>query len=126
MDYEARLSECGTFLIVTAADDLLLDSALELMREIAANLAEHKLERLLLDVSHVDVDPAIGDQYWFAQAFAETGIPPSARIATYAGERARDHLFVELALRNTGVEVRVFGVYDDAVSWLKDEEGLPR
>src|SRR5438045_7590265 len=108
----------GRYLAANVSGPYSLQGMRELIDQIAEESANRKLERVLVDVSHMTGDAPNMERYQYAQYAAERLHRDVRKCAACAGSGQRVEPFTEVVAQNRGLQLRVFGERAEAVGWL--------
>ena len=118
MDYEIKLSDDKTFIIINVKKSLTPDIALVFTKESIELAAKHQISCFLIDVRGIENDWGVSKTYKFAQELGKYGRQRLDKVALLIDQEDRSHSFLETAVINQGYNNHLFTDYDEAVAWF--------
>jgi hypothetical protein len=113
----------GRYLAANVSGPYSLQGMRELIDQIAEESAKRRLERVLVDVSHMTGDAPTVERYQYAQYAAARLHRDVQKCAACAGSGQRLEPFTEVVAQNRGLQLRVFRERAEAVGWLTADTG---
>ncbi|WP_290581569.1 STAS/SEC14 domain-containing protein [Ketobacter sp.] len=120
MSYNLEVIAQEGYIRVTATTDINRTIAAQMADETTRRLKAENLEAALIDVrSRRNVEFA-SQNYHFANADVPAlSLRKTDRIAVLADPDDDSHDFIEIVMRNTGYNLRIFRDEEEALAWLK-------
>jgi hypothetical protein len=115
---QIHFENAGPYLAANVSGPYSLQGMRELIDQIAKESAKRKLQRVLVDVSHMTGDAPTLERYEYAQYAAARLQGDVQKCAACAGSGQRLEPFTEVVARNRGLQLRVFRERAEAVGWL--------
>lgn len=120
MDYEIKLSDDQSFIIVRVKKHLPPQTALDFTQESVDLATKHDIKNYLIDVRGINNKWGVFETYQFAQELKNYGRKRLDKVALLVEPTDETHSFVETATMNQGYNTRLFTSYDDLVAWFKE------
>ncbi|MCB9419754.1 MAG: hypothetical protein H6667_08115 [Ardenticatenaceae bacterium] len=120
--YEVKLSDDGTYIILTVVGEITSQSAME--QNVAAHAEGRKLgiNRYLTDVRQARNMDSVVHNYQFAyDDMVSPDVDSTAVVALLVAPDDHSHDFVETFARNAGLSVTLFRDWDEAVNFLQQK-----
>jgi hypothetical protein len=94
----------------------------EFASKVVALLDKHSCVRILSDLREVDLRLSMGDLYYIPKLVTEAGVKHNVKRAIVFSKDAEYYEFLKTVSDNRGQFVRVFTDFDEAQTWIKEDE----
>lgn len=119
MDYEIKISDDKSFVVVDVKNPVSVEQALTFTRKSIELASKHNTNSYLIDLRKVRHKWSVFETYTFAKDLRGSGRQRLDRVALLTQPDDETFSFVETATVNQGYNTRVFTDYDEATAWLK-------
>lgn len=120
MDAQVAISEDKTYVTIKVCGNISRNKTLRQIAELSRLGKYFEIRRYLCDLVDARMVDSLAEQYFFAQydlrntPYIDTG----ARIAVLVDPNDHSHDFMETAVRNAGLDLRLFTDVEDAKAYL--------
>ncbi len=126
MPINVKIITTNDFIRTTATGVLDIASSKQAILDIAAQITQPGEYELLLDTRTAESVLSTNDLYQLGEALSSHPALRRSRIAILGPAlRAEDMGFLETVAVNRGVAIKVFTVFEQAISWLIMQEKTP-
>jgi len=120
MGYEISISEDGKYVIVEVLETVTWELAKNFMADSLIAINAHGLEKVLVDVSKVQNQASIFENYKLAYEEATIqGVSLDLEIVVLVGFDDKSHDFIETVFRNAGYKCKICRDKDSAIEMIK-------
>lgn len=120
MDYEIKLSDDKSFVIVHVKRHLSTQTALIFTKESIELAGKHNINSYLIDLRGIENTWGVFETYQFAQELKKYGRQRLDKVALLVEPTDKTHSFLETTVVNQGYNNRLFTNHDEAIVWLKE------
>jgi hypothetical protein len=119
MDYEIKLSDDKSFVIVNVKKHLSTQIALVFTKEAIDLAGKHNINCYLIDIRGIKNTWSPFETYQFAHNLDKYGRQRLHKVALLVDPTDKTHAFLETTIVNQGYNNHLFTNYDEVVAWLK-------
>lgn len=120
MHYELEVIARHGYVRATVTSDITRTIAAQMAANVTQRFQAENLDAALIDVRNSrNIDVASQNFHFANQDAPALDLRKTDRIAILAAAADDSHDFIELVMRNTGYNVRLFRDEEEALAWLK-------
>lgn len=119
VDFDIKSRVQDDILIVTLSGRVTDSNVHDFVKRYLELVSTSSLKKTLVDARPLEQRLSLGSAYFLVQNLPRP-LPPGVKTAYVEDEKFREMAeFVQVALANVSVEVRLFLSYDEALAWLR-------